>query len=106
MVPISESPPLFSTANADKQHVPMVRGRAVTCTEVARERVPPRGEVGPAVEGCEGEGMGDMGGRWAGRAVGSGGGAVGGRREAQRSREGVGEGRKGKQDGVRRRKRL
>ena len=75
----------------------MVRGRAVTCTEVARERVPPRGEVGPAVEGCEGEGMGDMGGgRRAAGGKSSGVGRVGGggRREAQRSREGVGEGRK------------
>ena len=108
MVPISESPPLLSTANADKQHVPMVRGRAVTCTEVPRERVPPRGEVGPVVEGCEGEGMGDMGGRRAACGKSSGVGRVGGegRREAQRSGEGVGEGRNGKQDGVRRRKRL
>ena len=70
MVSVSEST-LVSIENADKQHVLTFRGCAVTCTEAARARVPPWGEVGPAVEGCEGGAWGIMGRGGPGRAVGS-----------------------------------
>ena len=98
MVSVSEST-LVSIENADKQHVLTFRGCAVTCTEASRARVPPWGEVGPAVEGCEGGARGIMGARGAGKSGGVSGVGGGGRREAQRSGEGVGKGGKGSRTG-------